>query len=344
MRKPPECPVGLQAALDAARCTPEDVAAYWENQRSCAAALDAMRRSEAETRASSADGLVSYSTSDTRSSFNGLRGDPGAYWDWVQDQEDRRAWSRAVDGLQVSGVAEYSLGPSSPVVPVPDDLVLDAERVRLNRARNKVMAQAGMIQGRLSASRRRWRVAFLTLTYRDEDEFDASQISLFIKRVRQWSKRRGFDLPYIWVLERGETNARLHYHVVVWLPSGVSMPKPDKQGWWVWGMTRIEWARSKAAAVGYLAKYAAKCSRADFPSGARIHGAGGLTALERCKLAWGSAPAWVRDHWPSWESVPRPAKGGGWVSRVTGEWLPSPWQFVGMALGGPVIRRVEVAV
>jgi hypothetical protein len=221
-------------------------------------------------------------------------------------------------------------------------VALDPHRSRLKRMRSSVLTAANLIRARLGGSGRRWKVAMLHLTYADEDEFSPDQISRLMKHIREWSRRRRLPaLPYVWVLERGERRGRLHYHVLVWLPKGVTLPKPDKQGWWPWGSTRIEWARD---AVGYLAKYLSKGSaedgRAFFPKGSRSHGKGGLDAVERSKCAWWRAPRWVKDAWPDWQDEPRPAKGGGWMSRALGDWRPSPWRLVGFEMGRPLVRWV----
>ncbi len=221
-------------------------------------------------------------------------------------------------------------------------MVLDPGAMRIKRLRAAVLTKARLIRERLAAGGFRWKPAMLTLTYADEDAFDARQISGLMDRIRKWAKRRGLPvLPFVWVLERGSEHGRLHYHVLIWLPKGVSLPKPDKQGWWPWGLTRIEWVRR---AVGYLAKYTGKGSADDdgrgFPRGSRIHGAGGLTTVERSQCAWWRAPGWVKAAWPSWEDEPRQFKGGGWFSRVTGEWLPSPWRLVGFECGRPVIQWI----
>ncbi|MBK1718516.1 hypothetical protein CKO27_12845 [Thiocystis violacea] len=210
--------------------------------------------------------------------------------------------------------------------------------------RSAVLTAANLIQARLGSSGRRWKAAMLHLTYRDEDDFSPDQMSVLIKHIRQWVKRRDLPaLPYIWVLERGSSRGRLHYHILIWLPLGVTLPKPDKQGWWPWGHTKWQWAREP---VGYLAKYASKGStkdgdvQASFPKGSRSHGKGGLTTVERSKCAWWRAPKWVKDAWPDWQDEPRPFLGGGWRSRVHGDWLPSPWRLVGFDLGRPVVQWV----
>lgn len=215
---------------------------------------------------------------------------------------------------------------------------VDPQRGRLRRMKAGVITAARLAQERVQNSKgRRWRCAMITLTYRDQSEFSARQITNLLKAIRQWGLRRGFTVPYVWVLERGSHRGRIHYHVLCWLPPGVSMPKPDKQGWWPHGMTKIEWARRP---VGYMAKYASKGDNGRaFPPGARIHGAGGLTAEERAERCWWTAPAWVREHWPDWTERPRPAPGGGWASRVTGEWRPSPWTVVGFDSGGVIVEK-----
>jgi hypothetical protein len=167
----------------------------------------------------------------------------------------------------------------------------------------------------------------VTLTYRDGDDWQPRHVSDLLKNIRQWAGRRSVEVAYVWVGELTK-RGRLHYHVLLWLPRGVTLPKPDKQGWWRHGSTRIEWARKP---VGYLVKYASKGTGEDwdFPAGARIHGAGGLDAAERMQRRWWVAPQWVRTTWPEWEADTVPAKGGGWVARSTGDWQPSPWEVIG---------------
>ena len=102
----------------------------------------------------------------------------------------------------------------------------------------------------------------VTLTYREDVEWSPRQVSGYLKCVREWARRKDIFIHYVWVLELTK-RGRPHYHVLFWLPKGVSMPKADKQGWWKHGMTRSEWAHSP---VGYLCKYTSK--GIDFDSGA----------------------------------------------------------------------------
>lgn len=213
---------------------------------------------------------------------------------------------------------------------------LDPHFSRLSRMKRSTVTAARLITEDAVKGGFRWKAAMVTLTYRPGRSYTPRDVSEFLKRVRQWAARRGFDLRYVWVLELTKAGVP-HYHVVLWLPKGLSMPKPDKQGWWPHGHTRIEWARN---AVGYIAKYASKgCDVASLPSGARICGSGGLSDEARNERAWWLSPGWVRETWtPS--DRPRRASGGvgGWVSTVTGDWLPSPWR-VGFEFGRVFIQK-----
>lgn len=165
------------------------------------------------------------------------------------------------------------------------------------------------------------RAVFGTMTYRESAQWAPGHIRSFFDAIKQWCKRRGVPLRYVWAQELTK-RGRPHYHFIIFLPKALSLPRPDKRGWWRHGMSKIETAR---CAVAYLAKYASKCVGTAFalPKGARICGAGGLSAAQRDEKSWWMKPRWVRD---AFAIEDRPAKiTGGYVSRSTGEFLKSPW-------------------
>lgn len=176
-------------------------------------------------------------------------------------------------------------------------------------------------------------MVMVTLTYsgdgRPGDHEGACKpehVSNYIRVVRQWAVRRGFDLRYVWV---GELQARgaLHYHVLYWLPKRITMPRADKQGWWKHGRTNSIVAKS---AIGYLTKYISKLrskgsDSTHFPKGFRMHGCGGLTRDGREVRSYSLMPLWIRDL-GDWTLRFRRAVGGGFFSKLTGEWWESPWQ------------------
>jgi hypothetical protein len=235
------------------------------------------------------------------------------------------------------------LSPFDPDRPEQADLpagqfLVSRDESRLRRMRRAILSASKLMQDQHTMQRLRFRAAMVTLTYREDAEWAPRHIADYTKAVREWARRQGYRLRYVWVLELTK-RGRPHYHCLFWLPRGVSMPKADKRGWWPHGHTRTEWARNP---VGYLAKYASKgCDSHQLPSGARVYGVGGLDEPARMARRWWMAPGWVRRAW-SWRDnvAPRLATyterngqrviaepGGGWVSRETGELIPSPWRL-----------------
>lgn len=200
--------------------------------------------------------------------------------------------------------------------------LLNPQQIRLRRLRRAVVTASRLQQETLTGSKVRFRVAMLTLTYAECDAWRPQHIKELLRHLRQYLKRRGHAFRYVWVAELQERGA-VHYHVVIWLPRGVTLPKPDKRGWWCHGSTRIEWARKP---VSYLAKYASKVQSkgGEMPSGARLYGIGGLDRQDRYERAWWMLPKYIREHSPEpRDNGPaKRAKGGGWLTPF-GEWFPS---------------------
>ena len=138
-------------------------------------------------------------------------------------------------------------------------------------------------------------------------------------------KAKSYFLHYVWVLELTK-RGRPHYHVLFWLPRGISMPKADKQGWWRHGMTNTVPARSP---VGYLCKYTSKGIDFDswgkLPRGGRLYGHGGFTPSMRITRVWRLAPSWVRELIDEVDGVRK--VGCYWVNRVSGMGIRSPFAF-----------------
>lgn len=224
-------------------------------------------------------------------------------------------------------------GPSKKLVVAVKTITEEEQKLRrLGKMKQNVITSSRLHVEEAQRGGFRGRWALVTLTYRESERWVAKQVTEFLKCLRAYANRCGFRCRYTWVLELTK-RGRPHYHVIVWLPKGRTLPKPDKQGWWKYGMTRIEWARN---AVGYMAKYASKGmdDMRLIPSGARLSGFGGLLASSRVELRWWKLPGWLRDIWSEICNVTRPKQGGGYVNRDTGEFLASPWAvyFKGGAL------------
>lgn len=170
-----------------------------------------------------------------------------------------------------------------------------------------------------------WKVWFLTLTYRPDVEPSPKHITALIKCLRTWMDRRELPCRYVWVAELTKAGV-LHYHVCFFAPASLRIPYPDQAGWWKHGSTEMDVARSP---LRYLAKYASKgqdTAKHKYPKGFRIYGCGGLNPDTAAHRTYMRRPAWVREVF-SFEDRPKPAPGGGYVSRW-GEWEPSPWRIV----------------
>jgi len=223
--------------------------------------------------------------------------------------------------------------PTSDTHP-PDAFEIDRRENRLRRMSKGVKTGARLHQQEAQQGGRRVYTVMITCTYREDADYKPRHVSHLIKCVREWHRRRGLRMRYVWVLELTK-RGRPHYHLLLWLPRGYRLPKPDKRGWWPHGSTKIEGARSP---VGYVAKYASKLTTAaqgelqrvfrGLPKGARLHGCGGLMRAGASERRWWLSPGWVRKAWPCPSDDPRPAPGGGWVSRLTGAWLSSPWRVI----------------
>lgn len=188
----------------------------------------------------------------------------------------------------------------------------------------------------------RYRPLFVTLTYRPEVEHRQRQVAEFFHHVRRWAEVRQAKVRYVWTLELTKAG-RPHYHLVVWVPSSLRMPRPDSSGWWPYGLSQVQVARNP---VGYLVSYIKKATPESLPRGARVFGAGGLTAHERQTKRFRLLPRYVRDEFERDDDVTR-AKGGGWVSRATGAWRPACRLlfFEGafwIALGGDEPQRLSL--
>lgn len=221
---------------------------------------------------------------------------------------------------------------------------LDQAAMRLSRLKRSTITAARLHQEAVQQGGFRGRWAFLTATYAAADAWKPRHLPELLDNVRKWLGRKGHRMAYVWVAEiqpgryRRTGEAVLHYHVMIWLPKGLSLPKPDKQGWWRHGMTKVEWALNP---VGYMAKYSSKGDGpGKFPKGARIHGCGGLQGEQRQEASYWRRPQWLRQVTGIQDQVRRRV-GGGWLDIETGELFESPW--VVFFEGGGVYIRERVA-
>jgi hypothetical protein len=165
---------------------------------------------------------------------------------------------------------------------------------------------------------------FVTLTYVGVDDWEPKHISKATRLFRAWAKAKQVDCRYVWVAELQKRGA-VHYHLLAWLPVGVTMPQWDrpqaaKQAWWPHGMSNTEKAR---AGIGYLMKYLSKLGQFHrFPKHLRLYGMGGLDPTGRAVRTWLNLPEWAKRSHGVGELSRR---AGRLVIKDTGEVLASPW-------------------
>lgn len=168
----------------------------------------------------------------------------------------------------------------------------------------------------------------LTLTYGPGHYVEREQITTFSKRLSRKAGKKKCVFPYVWKLERGEERGRLHYHMLLLLPEGVSIDASTFRQWWE-NRGRVDVTPVALTDTKELAKYCLKTgeSLVGIPKRMRLIGMGGFTKAERRKLRWAVSPEWVRMYFDEIDQ-PLPAPGGGWVSERTGELVSSPYIVV----------------
>ena len=188
---------------------------------------------------------------------------------------------------------------------------------------------------------------FITLTFAEADAWEPKFLSRATDRYHRWCDTNGVECRYAWVAEiQGKRAERtgdhvVHYHLLVWLPHGVQMPKWDvpcgrRKAFWPHGMTNTQIAK---AGVGYLMKYVSKMGEfSDFPKGLRLSGKGGLNGASRSVCAWINLPEWVKRSFGVGDVI---RKSGRLMVQATGEILKSPY-LVSLVPGAILVFTIGV--
>lgn len=199
---------------------------------------------------------------------------------------------------------------------------LKADELRIRRVRQRVRALVDLAgdTGEVGGVPGKW--AMITLTYH-YDTWEPDHIADFMKIIRSWSTRRKFRLCYCWVAEL-QRRGVIHYHVLIKLPKGVKLPKPDESGWWRHGSTGIEFVR--LSGKRYLSKYYSKETqkRGQYPRGARICGAGGLPKTLRLWYSWLLCPHYVKCECDP-QDRPQRCRGGYRIRGQDNFFVPTPY-------------------
>lgn len=215
--------------------------------------------------------------------------------------------------------------------------IVERVKSRLRKMRHGVITSARLLDEQSRQGGRRIAPVLVTLTYRPGEAWNGRHISDTLAAARQWHKRLGLRMRYVWVAEMQQRGA-VHYHVMFWLPHGYKLPMFDKRRWWPYGMSNTERARN---AVGYCAKYASKGEDGPaFPRGIRISGAGGLDVEGRRVCRWWRSPKQAREQLGESADIRRIT--GGRFDAVTGQFWESPWRYL-LINGIPTLLNLKAA-
>lgn len=242
------------------------------------------------------------------------------------------AFTHPTQGGEAAGLVYFkqvgSLSTESNESATCSHKLIDPKLARVAKMRSSILTGQRLLTEQATKGGHRGKWAMLTLTYAPGNETQARDISDLLAHIRKYLQRRSIPTRFVWVAEMQKRGV-IHYHILMWLPKGITLPKPDKQGWWPHGSTRIEWARK---AAGYLAKYASKGDHSQYPKGVRIHGCGGLHGVCLNEWRWWKRPKYVRDFEPDFDVLWKRGL-GGWINIETGEILQSEWFYAGMKHG-----------
>lgn len=239
----------------------------------------------------------------------GERGDAGAGL-----VTSKTTFQTTVHGSHESGFQSHTVNISAPAC---------AER-RVKRLKRSVWA-SGHLHGIATKGFRPPVCWFVTLTYVGVDDWKANHMSKALLGYRNWCRAKGVECRYTWVGELQKRGA-VHYHLLCWLPQGVTMPMWDKPTrkthgrqrapFWPHGMTNTQKA---TAGVGYLMKYLSKLGELTiFPKGIRLYGIGGLNQEARAVRTWFNLPEWAKSEHGVGDLVRRKV---GLIVKATGEIL-----------------------
>lgn len=225
-----------------------------------------------------------------------------------------------------------------------EEVEIDVYASRVRRLKKAVQNSAHILDGDAHTADQwqRWRRLFVTLTYRSVDDWKPGHVGDFRRCVRDWFRRKCSNTRFrmVWVLELQKRGA-VHYHCMIWVRSKDYFPNPAKAGWWPHGFAHVLSSKvSINRPVAYMAKYCSKVTTEQamsVPKGARMHGVCGLKPEGRRVIRFWRAPLFVRDHFTGNSDIRK--VNGGYMDKLTGEFLESPWKVTVLPSGRVIAWR-----
>lgn len=200
--------------------------------------------------------------------------------------------------------------------------VLDRRAARLSRMRRRLsrwgdVARDMVAEGKASLIQ-------VTLTYASGRGWRPGDVSSFLAAVRKALGARLFGVLWVAELQADRPSREaVHYLLYLLVAPGSFIPKPDKAGLWVHGMSRVE---ANRRGIGYAMKYAQKVEQkgGDFPKGLRLFAVtfyswAPLPSHRRRWFRLSAVPRYAIEAFPQAvdpeEPIPKRAEGGGFEWR-----------------------------
>lgn len=200
---------------------------------------------------------------------------------------------------------------------------------RVRRMQRRVFAWANTLRPFLEKRGQGFRLVMVRLSYAPEFTWKPNDIRDFMKLVKRKLGSSLIAAAFVGELQR---RGEVHYHVLLLVRQGTEIPKPDEAGWWKWGSTRIETARSVYYICSYVSKEYQKMGI--FPKGLRMFSVWinkeYLSDIERWFFHLTALPVWLRDEmmhrFELYLKKVRRVCGGGW--ECEGILFTSPWEVI----------------
>lgn len=201
--------------------------------------------------------------------------------------------------------------------------VVDTKEMRHQRKRRKISAWLKYHQDDVNLGKQRskpYDAVFVTLTYREMNQFEPGQIRAYIKLIKE--RLKGKLVAYAWVCEVTK-NRVPHYHVLFVVKRGTRIRKPDL-GDWQYGFSNIQKCYK---GLYYIISYLKKSFDGDLPKNARCFGVFSLGEIKKY-IRRDCLPMWLQqfifDHGVFFNSESTFCKvSGGWM--VNDELIYTPY-------------------
>jgi hypothetical protein len=129
-------------------------------------------------------------------------------------------------------------------------LTIDAFGARIGRMRRRVYAWSKYLAPFIHNTAG-FRLVMCTLTLDPQYGWQPGMVRYYMRACKRNLKHN--LLGYAWTAEMQKRGA-VHYHVLLVVRAGTDVPEPDTSGWWPYGSSRRETARTVYYIVKYLSK------------------------------------------------------------------------------------------